>query len=70
MTPQTESRIRSLAANVADLDQRIALLRKELEGATTLESRQQISGDLAVACRVHYEANAELIDLKSSFREV
>ncbi len=70
MTPETESRIRSLAANVLDLEHRIRLLRETNTAGKTLAEQQQLKGDLYVAQRAHYEAQAELLDLSQTRREV
>ncbi len=60
MTPETESRIRSLSANAIDLEDRIALLREKLRGSNLPEERQQINGDLHVAMAVKRKVDGEL----------
>lgn len=60
MTPETERRIRSVAANVADLRARIALLEAKLREDLPLEQSRAINGDLHVAMRARFEADQEL----------
>lgn len=69
MTPETERRIRSLAADKVDLRQRVELLREANIHGQSRERQQEMMGDLKVAERALYECEAELNELTMSRRE-
>ena len=65
MTEEQERRLRSLAANIVDLELRVRLLREMNISGKTHEEKQQLRGDLMVAeallgrartdaCMLHY----------------
>lgn len=59
MTEDQERRLRSLAANIVDLELRVELLRATNIAGKSLEERHQMRGDLYVAYANLAEARRE-----------
>ncbi len=64
MTPEHESRLRSLAANIVELELRIAQLRMTNIAAMSVEDQQALRGDLMVAEANLHQATSEAFWLK------
>lgn len=70
MTPEHERRLRSVAANIVDLELRVRLLREANISGLPHEEVQQLRGDLMVAEANLMEAQSQATWLKMGIEPV